>query len=359
MRFWKPTILCLVLLLFSTVASAKIVFKSTRNGVRSIYVMDDDGSNVIRLTDTLKPTLPRWSPDGKQIVFERRIRANDSQRVHLFIMNADGTDVQQLTEPHKGYDSYSAFSPDGKSIVFSKYERVPIPNPIPPGLVHIKGGKHSINVIDLETGKIKKISDLGGGFLDWSPDGKHIVLSNFATFGQSGSNVWIMDADGHKPRELLPPLVPGISRYRPRWSPDGKQILYYHIQARFEVIDNKGHLIPLAFRFFIYDIKSKTSRQLLIPKDWKISGLDWMDDDKSVLISAVEIELNKPADGTPYLYNIYKYHIRTHKITRLTDHPGADGSLDWIDDHAHAVNPAGKKKVQWGTLKKSGQTHSP
>ena len=353
------TVLCVMLLLFSTVASGKIVFDSTRDGVRSIYVMDDDGSNVIRLTDTLKPNLPRWSPDGKQIVFERRVKANDSQRVHLFIMNADGSNIRQLTEPHAGYDSYPAFSPDGKSIVFSKYERVPVPNPIPPGLVHIAGGKDSVNVIDLKTGKVKKISDLGVNLPDWSPDGKHIVFSNVSTFGQSGSNIWIMDADGHNPRELLPPPVPGISRYSPRWSPDGKQILYDIIQTRFEVIDNKGHLIPLAFRFFIYDIKSKTSRQLLIPKDWKISGSAWMDNGRSIVFSAVETELNKPADGTPYLYNIYKYHIWTRKITRLTDHPGADGLLDWIDDHAHAVNPAGKKKVQWGTLKKSGRTHSP
>ena len=73
MRFWKPTTLCLVLLLFSTVASAKILFNSYRNGVWGIYIMDDDGSNVTQLTNTLRPRAPAWSPDGKQIVFKKTL----------------------------------------------------------------------------------------------------------------------------------------------------------------------------------------------------------------------------------------------------------------------------------------------
>ena len=90
---------CLILML-STVASAKIVFDSKRDGVQGIYVMDDDGSNLTLLTDTLSPTFPRWSPDGKQIVFERQVHPHDTQRSHLFMMNADGTNLHQLTPPH-------------------------------------------------------------------------------------------------------------------------------------------------------------------------------------------------------------------------------------------------------------------
>ena len=60
---------------------------------------------------------------------------------------------------------------------------------------------------------------------------------------------------------------------------------------------------------------------------------------------------NEPADGNPYLYNIYKYNIRTGKRTRLTDHPGADYSLDWISDDLYEVSPKDKKPVLWGALK--------
>ena len=293
MRFFTAGLVFLMLLLITTVASAKIVFSSKRDGVIGIYVMDDDGSNVTLLTDKLKPNLPRWSPDGKQIVFERWVNPHDSQRKHIFLMNADGTNIRQLTEPHRGRDRYATFSPDGKSIVFYKYERLPIPNPIPPG-ANIQGGKASINVMNLESGKVKEIAELGATFLDWSPEGKHIVCKNVSVFGQSGSNIWIMDADGHDPHELLPPPPPGVARYAPRWSPDGKQILYEHIQTRFEVVDGKGQLISLAYHFYIYDIVKKTSRRLVwIPKNWKIGGADWMDDGKSIVFSAVEIKLNR------------------------------------------------------------------
>ena len=41
--------------------------------------------------------------------------------------------------------------------------------------------------------------------------------------------------------------------------------------------------------------------------------------------------------------NIYKYHIPTGEITRLTDHPGTDGTLDWISDDVLPVSAVGKK----------------
>lgn len=47
------SLFCLLfLLLFSSGASAKIVFGSTRNGIDGIYVMDDDGSNQTLLTES-------------------------------------------------------------------------------------------------------------------------------------------------------------------------------------------------------------------------------------------------------------------------------------------------------------------
>lgn len=349
MRFFLTT-LCLMLLLFSTVASAKIVFQSKRDGAVSIYIMEDDGSNVTLLTDVLIPSLPRWSPDGRQIVFERWTHPNDSQDRNILVMNADGTDIRQLTDPADALrDGYPTFSPDGKSIVFRRYAPIQPPNPVPNNWDWNNG--HSICILDIESGEIETISEMAATFFDWSPDGKKIVCKNVATFGETHSNIWIMDADGHKPRELLPKPPAGVSRYRPRWSPDGKQILYYHIQTQFRVIDGKGHLIPLAYRFFIYDLRTKQFRQLRIPKNWRIAGLDWMDNGKSVVLTAVEIKLNAPPDGKPYLYNIYKYDIRTGKRTRLTDHPGQDLGVDWISDTAHAVSPRGKKPVRWGAIK--------
>ncbi len=69
MRLLIASLSVLIFLFFAMEASAKIVFDSTREGVNGIYVMDDDGGNVALLTDTLELDLPRWSSDGKYIVF--------------------------------------------------------------------------------------------------------------------------------------------------------------------------------------------------------------------------------------------------------------------------------------------------
>ena len=280
----RPTRFCLILLLvtgvFSTVASAKIVFDSTRDGVKGIYVMDDDGSNVTLLTDTLWPITPRWSPDGKQIVFKRRILMQDSQRSHLFIMNADGTNLRQLTEPHTGMDTHPSFSPDGKSILFTRY----------------KDKKDSINVLDLESGVIKKIADLGANNPDWSPDGKQIVCSAIPVVGGDGGGIWIINADGRNARELFPPLPKReliISRWDPRWAPDGKRILYTETHETLAKIGNVTHYIPQAAHYLIYDVKGQKLRKLKIPKNWYSAGIAWMDKRNSVLFSAVEIKLNQ------------------------------------------------------------------
>ena len=59
----------LTLLMIGVDVHAQIAFVSDRDGPSwDIYVMDDDGGNLRRLTDN--PTIdwdPSWSPDGKHI----------------------------------------------------------------------------------------------------------------------------------------------------------------------------------------------------------------------------------------------------------------------------------------------------
>ena len=335
----------LVLLLFSTIATAKIAFESVRDGVRGIYVMEDDGSNVELLTDTLNPSYPRWSPDGKQIVFQRQVNPQDLIRRHIFLMNADGTNIRQLTAPDNEDDWDPAFSPDGTSIVFNREEK--------------KNNKStlSICVMDLTSRTIENIAPIGANSPAWSPDGKHIVFTTIPGLGKPGeSNIWRMDADGHKPHELLPPLpVDGeliVNRWSPRWSPNGKQILYEQSETTFEAIDGVGHIIPQGYKYFIYDISRGTSRRLaFIPKNYRCAGLDWMDNGESVVLSTYQVKLKERVKGLLHPYNLYKYHIGTGKFTRLTEHPGGDYSPDWINDKVLSVSPEGKKPTHWGQLK--------
>jgi hypothetical protein len=134
--------------------------------------------------------------------------------------------------------------------------------------------------------------------------------------------------------------------------PGWKRILYRQTEQTLAQIGNVIHYIPQAYRYFICDRNGKHLRQLKIPKDWKSQGIAWMDNGNSGLITAVQIKLNQPIlDDAQNLYNMYKYQIRTGEITRLTNHPRKDISMDWISDHAHSVSPAGKLATQWGELK--------
>ena len=84
---------------------------------RQIYVINVDGTNLLELTShtdvphshTRSPT---WSPDGQQIAFFST--RNDSGGI--FLMDADGGNVRELTNGGEGSPSWS---PDGSQIAFS------------------------------------------------------------------------------------------------------------------------------------------------------------------------------------------------------------------------------------------------
>ena len=76
--------------------TAKIVFESNRDGTVQIYVMNSDGSNVIRLTDRPGMSMsPAVSPDGHMIAF----RSDRDGTDQIYIMHADGSHVVRLTSP--------------------------------------------------------------------------------------------------------------------------------------------------------------------------------------------------------------------------------------------------------------------
>ena len=101
---------------------SKIAFTSDRGGYVDIYVMNADGSNVTQLTykpDVFK-SRPAWSPDGSKIMFisfAARDPATLKFYSDIYVMNADGSNITQLTDS-SGRPEYAAWSPDGSKIAF-------------------------------------------------------------------------------------------------------------------------------------------------------------------------------------------------------------------------------------------------
>ncbi len=109
----------LICLCMPTFAYAKIVFTSDRDGSRSLYMMDDDGSNIQRLTVTAD-SWPAWSPDGKHIAFYRYM-GHDLRFVQIFaihVINSDGTGEYRLTG-EDAFERAPTWSPDGKYIAYN------------------------------------------------------------------------------------------------------------------------------------------------------------------------------------------------------------------------------------------------
>lgn len=203
----------------------KLVFQSNRMGNWDIYVTDADGTNIKQLTsDSLNEVTPKWSPDGKQIVYCIDV---DTVNSDIYIMNADGTNKKQLTT-FPGDDSHPNWSPDGKKIIFNSAQNTPD--------YHISWGKQYVEIFTMSAdGSDKKqISNLKtiSTYPSFSPDGKYIVFRSVVqgaslnwdlTAINKNSEIFIMNADGTNPKNLSVNIA-----YDgwPAWSPDGELILF-------------------------------------------------------------------------------------------------------------------------------------
>jgi dipeptidyl aminopeptidase/acylaminoacyl peptidase len=93
----------------------RIAFSSTRSGKWAVYVSDLDGKQVSIVADLPNTVVdsPRWSPDGRWIVFAGLERANRD----IWIVGADAAGLRRLTsEPSE--EGRPAFSADGKWVYF-------------------------------------------------------------------------------------------------------------------------------------------------------------------------------------------------------------------------------------------------
>ena len=324
------SVICSLTLLVSTFAAAKILFFSSRTGNHEIYTMNDDGSHIQRLTDNpLADTDPRWSPDGKEIVFGRETTPEDLLAdIHseIFIMDADGRNEHLLTDT-PAYYRRPVWHRGGNRIAFSVEE----------------AETTDIAVMNLQTGKVKRlITNPEGGLSDnpdWSPNGRQIVFEHSDEFGR---NIWTMTADGNHQKRRSPPnkdVDVLLLRYVPRWSPDGVYILYP--EAEYRRLPGKLDLVGM--RLIIQNVLTGSREIHTLPKGFLVSQLCWMADGREVLFSAADRNIST-------VYGIYRYPLDTRELIPLTDPRDNYYVSDWRPGNLY-VSPKGKLTGLWGRIK--------
>ncbi len=173
--------------------------------VGGIFVADAAGKHVGRLTraessptNTVLDAHPRWSPDGKRIVFHRYRDAGST----IYVMNANGTGLRSLG---RGFEP--AWAPDGKKIVFAD---------------KTSGDTWHIAVMSAAGANRSQLT--AGPASDnnpqWSPNGKLIVIQSTIA---DNVDIYVIRADGSGRRRLT--TQPGAD-VDPAWSPDGERIVY-------------------------------------------------------------------------------------------------------------------------------------
>jgi dipeptidyl aminopeptidase/acylaminoacyl peptidase len=174
-----------------------------------------------------------WSPDGKQLAFLSD--HEKTQQLQLYLAPAGGGPARQLTH-FTGLLADPRWSPDGKQIAVLFTQNLPRSagplDPVAPesGVLESKIFEQRLAVVDVATGAMRQLSpaDMYVYEYDWSPDGRSFAAT--AAPGDGDANWWIAQLytvsaeNGAMQPIYKPPVDQQIAA--PRWSPDGKSIVF-------------------------------------------------------------------------------------------------------------------------------------
>jgi len=173
-----------------------LAFDTNRDNNWEIYSMASDGSNQVNLSNNAADDFdPAWSPEGSQIAFVSN-RENDVPGQYIYVMNADGSNVFQLTLEN-GSD-FPDWSHDGSTITYTSNGDIFI--------IKADGSGQSVNLTN--SPEIEHRSS-------WSPDGSKIVF----TLGEDqNQNIYVMNPDGSNKTQV----TDNGQNYLAQWTIDNR-----------------------------------------------------------------------------------------------------------------------------------------
>ncbi len=187
--------------LFATVPTTpKILFTSTRDGNRDVFIMNPDGSEQMNLTQHRADDQQAvWSPTGEKILF---ISDRGGMR-DLYLMDTDGTNVQRFFKRKTKIERFtSTWSPDGKQIAYEQVDWGTL--------------EFTLHIVTLGEQEAQYIAD--GVSPAWSPDRTKIAYT-------VEGRLTFIDVRTGEQRQLLPRKEGFWQRY-PSWSTSGEKLVF-------------------------------------------------------------------------------------------------------------------------------------
>lgn len=176
----------------------QIVFTAVRDPIAGGYEtwrMNADGSNRTKLPLTEIEQVADWSPDGAWLAVNTIEREVRPLKFNIARVHPDGTDRKALTEG-EGQRSEPRFSPDGRRIVFR--ERTDEGKQIRTTLWTMDSDGQNRRQIPLEGNLTLELAV-------WSPDGQRLGLGVFDSADDNPDRIQIVDADGKNPQRVRLP----------------------------------------------------------------------------------------------------------------------------------------------------------
>jgi dipeptidyl aminopeptidase/acylaminoacyl peptidase len=231
------------------VAYTAILYDRPGRPVPQLWIMDLATQKPIRIGGEKDVAgNPRWSPDGKWLVFQGRV----GEKHGLLLARPDGSEITTLVEKIEGTNSPLpgggqdvTWSPDGKQIAFisstpderaveasgdpmviSRYLYKPDAGE---GLTRFNDNQRlHIFAVDLATKQVRQLTQgiYDEHSIDWSPDGKEILFASNREPNQDeffNYDIFALHVADNSIRRLT---ATEYNEYEPLWSPDGRHIVY-------------------------------------------------------------------------------------------------------------------------------------
>jgi Tol biopolymer transport system component len=199
------------------------VFGVLDPGRNGIYTMrSSDGRGLFRVTTNPGGDDNPWgySPDGSKILFGRTYAEGDGG---LFVVNSNGTGLHRLNPPNLQLNCCSAdWSLDGARVVFAATFKSSTGS----------GSQSALFVVNADgTGLHQLTPDgLGAGGPQWSPDGQLIVFNNLLKPGgpTASLQIYVVHPNGSGLKRITDPTN-GDGSFGPVWSPDSTKLLFSRV----------------------------------------------------------------------------------------------------------------------------------